>query len=459
MNGAPLTLLPYQRRWVCDPAAVRVAVKSRRVGLSWAQAYADVIRAARDGDVTYISYDLEMTEGYLDDCSFWLEQVDMQAQRFGARLTGKRTKSRLKLASGYGIEALASKARKLRSRGRAGAHFDIDEAAFINDLPAMLDAVQGATLWGATVAIWSTHNGADNPFALLIEQIEAGSLPYSLHRVPLKLALAEGLYQRIVALKRWRLRQDGADGMTDTASLPSWSPEAECKWELDLRARYPSAEAAAEELDCIARPVSSSWLDSGDVSACQDVAAGDPRQYHGGLTWIGYDLARRNDLSVLTVVEQWNELFWVREVRVMRDCKFADQQQVVDELIQRYRPLACWVDQTGMGEGIVEQLRARHGHRIEGILLVGKRRLEIAQVVRHLTEQRRVRYPCNQAYRADLLSLRHQSADGLRASRNKDQGHADRFWSVGLALAAAQSISQVIYSYRPVKRRIDYRIW
>ena len=47
-------LLPYQARWVQDPAPVKVCVKSRRIGISWTEAYDDVVHASSGaGSVTY----------------------------------------------------------------------------------------------------------------------------------------------------------------------------------------------------------------------------------------------------------------------------------------------------------------------------------------------------------------------------------------------------------------------
>ena len=55
-------LLPYQRRWVEDTAAVKVYEKSRRIGATWAEAADAVLAAARSGgiDVYYccISHNL-----------------------------------------------------------------------------------------------------------------------------------------------------------------------------------------------------------------------------------------------------------------------------------------------------------------------------------------------------------------------------------------------------------------
>ena len=48
MNGSTDSLLlPYQRRWIEDPAEWKIAEKSRRTGLTWAEAVAATLAAAK----------------------------------------------------------------------------------------------------------------------------------------------------------------------------------------------------------------------------------------------------------------------------------------------------------------------------------------------------------------------------------------------------------------------------
>ncbi|EEB33463.1 hypothetical protein [Desulfovibrio piger] len=55
----------YQKAWLGDKSPVKVVEKSRRIGLTWAQALDDVLKAStsgRDGmDVLYISFNQDMT--------------------------------------------------------------------------------------------------------------------------------------------------------------------------------------------------------------------------------------------------------------------------------------------------------------------------------------------------------------------------------------------------------------
>ena len=108
-------------------------------------------------------------------------------------------------------------------RGKQGRVI-IDEAAFVEDLPELLKAALALLMWGGQVIIISTHDGAENPFNELIQDVRAGNLPYSLHRITLDDALSAGLYRRICRVTK----QD-------------WTPEAEEAWRADLIKTYGDA--------------------------------------------------------------------------------------------------------------------------------------------------------------------------------------------------------------------------
>ena len=80
----------------------------------------------------------------------------------------------------------------------------IDEAAFHDDLAGLLKAALAFTMWGGCVRVISTHNGADSAFNELVNDIRAGRRPYSLHRITLEEAVAQGLYKKIAQKPRAR---------------------------------------------------------------------------------------------------------------------------------------------------------------------------------------------------------------------------------------------------------------
>ncbi|HZF99058.1 MAG TPA: hypothetical protein VEY92_12620, partial [Pseudoxanthomonas sp.] len=69
-------LLKYQQDWIADDSDLKVAEKSRRIGLTWAEAADNVLTASKsrpaDGmNVYYIGYNMDMAIEYIEACAMW----------------------------------------------------------------------------------------------------------------------------------------------------------------------------------------------------------------------------------------------------------------------------------------------------------------------------------------------------------------------------------------------------
>ena len=423
------TLLPYQKRWVADTAGLKVIEKARRIGLSWAEASDAVLHAGRatGGNVYYQSYSKEMTRGFIDDCADWARDLQLGAAVVGETLIrdGEQDVQAygIGLDSGREILAMTSAPRAFRSKGRPGDLGIVDEAAFVDNLGEVLKAALAFRVWGGRVHVMSTHNGEANPFAALLRDVREGVQPGSFHRVTFRDAIADGLYRRICKV-----------------TGETWTPEAEAAWEAGIRAEYGAN--AGEELDCTPAAGTGAWLAWGLIRAAQNAAAGDPAAYAGGRAFIGVDIARRRDLWVAVALERVGDVLWVRELIARQGIPFREQRDIVGDLDARYRPSRIAVDQTGMGEAVVEQLQDELGNlRVQGVLLTGPRRLDVATSLREALEDGRLRLPDDGELRRDLHSIRAEAgptgAPRLIAERADTDGHADRFWALALACAAA----------------------
>ena len=231
------TLLPYQTAWVRDPTPLAVIEKSRRIGISWAEAYHAVMHAGDGrGDIYYQSYDKDMTRGFIEDCADWVEHLNISAEAMGESFLDNEARDiqvfRINMGSGKKILAMTSSPRGFRSKGRPGDVAVIDEAAFVDDIDEVLKAALAFNTWGGRVRVISTHNGEANPFNALLRDIREGRQPGTLHRVTLREAVGQGLYSRIAAIT----------GQSDTT-------DAAHAWEAAIRAqiealRQPSQRSA-----------------------------------------------------------------------------------------------------------------------------------------------------------------------------------------------------------------------
>ena len=434
-DGLPL-LLGYQTRWMAETARFAVCEKGRRIGLSWADAAERVVYAAEGkGHILYMSYNKDMTETYISDCAAWARRFNLAIPAVIEETIITKDKEqihryRIECDSGKRILALSSNPRVLRSKGKPGDIVVIDEAAFCDDLPALLKAATAVAQWGGRVRIISTHNGEANAFNRLVSDIRAGRHPqYALHRITLDDAIAAGLARRVYSVT-------GRD----------WYAGAEQDWRQEIVSGYTDRDAADEELFCVPRQGGGAWLRWQWLHRAVHQQAGLPAHYAGGITYIGVDVARRNDLWVAVVLERVGDVLWLRQLCAERGITFRQQGDIIRRLTDTYRPIRIAVDQTGMGEAVVEQLQDAHGRvRVDGVLLSAPRRLAVATALRERFEDGTIRISGDRLLADDLHAIKaEQGVTGsprLVAARTGIDGHADRFWALALACAAAAEAS------------------
>ncbi|EEQ8885125.1 hypothetical protein ROB55_005252, partial [Escherichia coli] len=184
LPGDMPVFLDYQARWFEDESEVCIAEKSRRTGLTWAEAGRNVITAAkpkrRGGrNVFYVGSKQEMALEYISACALFsrafnqLADADVYEQTFWDRDKKEEILTYMIRFpnSGFKIQALSSRPSNLR-----GLQGDvvIDEAAFHESLDELLKAAMALTMWGARVRIISTHNGVDNLFNQYIQEAREG---------------------------------------------------------------------------------------------------------------------------------------------------------------------------------------------------------------------------------------------------------------------------------------------
>ncbi|MBU2550486.1 MAG: hypothetical protein KKB20_18915, partial [Proteobacteria bacterium] len=246
-------LLPYQRRWVRDRSSIKVMEKSRRIGISWAEAGDDALYAASEAgsDVWYIGYNKDMAREFIEDAAAWARHYQLAASALDeVVIDDERTDIlafRIRFPrSRHRVTSLSSRPTNLRGKqGRAV----IDEAAFHDDLPGLLKAALAFLVWGGDVRIISTHFGEANEFNSICQDVRAGRKNYSLHRVDFDQALDDGLCRRIFqVLGR------------------AWSPEAEARWREEIVDFY--GQDADEELFCIPSQGSGVFLTRALIETC-----------------------------------------------------------------------------------------------------------------------------------------------------------------------------------------------
>ena len=387
-------LLPYQQAWVADKTQVKLYTKSRRIGISWAEAAAAALTAARanGSNVTYICYDKDVTRQFVKDCAAWAKVYDLAASEIEESVEvfrdGDEDKSvlifRIYFASGFEVEAVAGTPRKLR--GRKGCVV-VDEAAFLDDLDAVVEAALALLVWGGSLHLITTYNGVDNAYYRLEQDVLAGKLPYSLHRTTFREAVSQGLYRRICLV----------------TNRP-WSPEAEEQWVAETYSFF--GDRAAQELDCVpaqsggkylplvlieramtpAAPVLTYQCPEGWAAQPQSVRENHAQDWLEAevlpvlesradpnlKTVCGLDFGRSGDLSVLNLAQVWENLTRATVLGLeLRNVPFEQQRQILWAVLRRSpKFVAGALDCRGNGQHLGEVTAQQFGYgRIHQVML------------------------------------------------------------------------------------------
>lgn len=214
LNPSEQLMLAYQGRWIGSGLGrgwkLRIAEKSRRIGVTWAEAYRQTTIAATSSGCNcfYVSTSQALGRDYIDVVAQWARGLERVRP---GKIIERILVDRVVFKSGYSVMAVTSSPRALRGKG---GDVVVDEAAHHLDLAEMLKAASAVGKWSPYgLTLISTHNGADSIFNQWAEEIRDGKRRGILHRVDLRDACVDGLYRRICSV----------NGML-------WTPERERRW-------------------------------------------------------------------------------------------------------------------------------------------------------------------------------------------------------------------------------------
>lgn len=510
---APSVLLAYQQEalTLAEAHQFLLVEKSRRIGLSFAFAPFSVLAASDASagqNVYYVGYNLDMAREFIGYCAEFTKQFEevrvaipskddalvvrredglftdtdgailasaedgdfatgqvVHEAQGGFLIKGDAGKSiktfRIDFPNGKAVAALPASPRAVR--GKQGI-FIIDEAAFHDNLEELVKAILAALMWGGRVIVISTHDGTDNYFNTLIEEIRAGKRAGHVHRITLKDAIADGLFRRICLVQG-----------------KEWTLEAEVAWEAAIRKTY--GDAAEEELDVI--PARGSGVYMARATIVEAMSGGLPviklrcpdgfeRMGEGyrrdwlreflesevkpwldsfdatRRTFMGQDFARTGDNSPVMFGQHDEYLRLVTRLTLeMRNVPFSDQEFVIEWLIRRVPNFAGGkMDGRGNGSALAEKMQQLFGFDvIEAVMASDKTYLAYMPLLKSGIEDRTFIIPHDEGVLDDFRMVklvrgvpkipdRAQSAkeDGKLVRRHGDTAIA----AMHLVAAAAQ---------------------
>jgi phage FluMu gp28-like protein len=160
-----------------------------------------------------------------------------------------------------------------------------------------------------------------------------------------------------------------------------------------------------------------------------------------GPLYLGVDIGRFRDLTVIWIVEKLDAMLYTRKIICLEKQTFEAQEAVLYPLLALPAVRRACIDQTGLGCQFVERARKKFNrYRVEGLTFNPVLKEKLAYKLRSAFEAGSLRIPDDRLLTADLRSIRKTvtASGNIRFEGERHQNsHADRFWAAALALEAA----------------------
>lgn len=450
-----MQLYPYQQRWIDDGTRFKAAVKSARIGYSYATGLEAMI--SEDAGCilrpnttwTILSASKAQSIEFVETCNKNIQLMGATAELFEEPFadflgTTDITQSRIQFPNGSRIIALPANPRT--ARGYPG-NAVLDEFGHHEDSYAIWAAIIRQTALGHKVRVLSTPNGEQGKFfdiardlgladgvAPSVLPVRKG--PWSGHWVDVHMAVREGCPINIKEMR---------EGVGDE---DTWS----------------------QEFCCAFLKATGAWLTLDLVAMCEDEGATvdlDPNFSQRGPLYCGIDVGRDHDATCCWLDERIGDVSWTRSVIWLYAMPFPKQAEILAPLVNICTRAA--IDKTGMGVGLFDLLNLKNEGRLMGVSFGGsndngvRMKTDLAIRIKKKFEQHKSRIPVSPQIRTELMSIKREatasgvSFDAPRIEvdtavaggvKKKKYAHADAFWAKALADFAAEA--------SPIELGIEY---
>ncbi|MGN0846822.1 MAG: terminase large subunit domain-containing protein [Kiritimatiellia bacterium] len=424
-------LLPWQRRWVADRARFKIGMWSRQTGKSFStacEAVTDCAAQPRGSTCLWVVLSAGERQAleWMQKARKWAEAVKATVDSYDeVRHAADALMAKAEIRFANGARIVAIPANPDTARGYS-ANLVLDEFA-IHERPfdiwaAIYPSITNPLTGEKRLRVVSTPKGRGNKFADLWEH----NANYSRHRVTIEDAAREGLKVDLAALR----------GGVDDDDV--WAQEYMCEF-IDSTSVLLTYEL---------------------IGACESDAIRDDG---ASPLYVGMDVGRRRDLSVIVTAAKLGDVLAVVAVDVLAKTPFADQLRILVGKARDRRVRGVAVDATGIGAMLAEEAARQLGGKCRGVEFTVKSKGEMYGLMRRRFEERSIRIPVERVLREDLHAVqRVVSSSGAvtySAPRSED-GHSDRAAALALTCLAAKGGGDYVAPFaaggvhNPDRRRI-----
>jgi phage FluMu gp28-like protein len=156
--------------------------------------------------------------------------------------------------------------------------------------------------------------------------------------------------------------------------------------------------------------------------------------------YVGVDIGRRRDLTVIWVASRTGDAFVTEAVYVLADTPFVEQERVLGAILGTHCVASCCIDEQGNGMQLAENMGRAFPGIVHGVTFTNPLKAEIAGRLRVAMETDSFFMPTDPDLTADFASIQRNitpAGNVQIAAPVSGSGHGDCFWAAGLTLHAA----------------------
>ena len=385
-------LYQYQKEFIKDNSRFRVWLKSRQIGATYGCSGECLVDAMSGMDQLIIS--ASETQALK-----WHGEIYKHAQKLGIALTGST--SEIKTPSGAIIYIFANNFRTIQ--GFSGSVWLDEFAWYMNPkriweafIPSITSIKAGETK--ARITVLSTPFEQDSLFHKLVLD-DTKYYMFSRHKTTIYDAVKVGLDVDIQVLK-------------DLFDEDSWATMYECQFVDDDSSFFPISliKSCVKDYNYYTPPKNA--------------------RLHSG-----YDIGRKKDLSVLSVLEKFDTRYTLCIQDTLKKASFESQRTHLKDHLNVFMNSYMCIDKTGIGMDLAEKMETKYPSRVDGIYFTASSKEMMVLNLKKMLEDKFITIPNDPILIADIHAIKRRAGQKRMlydADRNI-YGHADRFWSLALA--------------------------
>jgi phage FluMu gp28-like protein len=407
--------LKYQLAYIkCKRSCV--VKKGRQEGYTTAAAFKAVInRVFKQNNCVYSATDERLAKDFIDLCETWAKDLNISII--------SRTALELGLDVGTKVKIIGVSSNPAALRGMRNTDAIIDEYA-------SHEAGQGQELYDAVMPL-STHGGT-------IDFISTIATPYHKHeelfnhaeelglerfRVDVYDAVEQGLADIIYRKNHGKIdkpvediRKEFIENLKATAGASTWDREYLCK--------MPESGLGLIGSELYNSLMVKKW------------SSGLTGNYHP--LYCGWDIGRSKDLSVIWVVEYFDNKARLVAIKELSNVPYQIQLEEAIKIVGHNNMHKCCVDAGAIGSQLAEDLVRKFGTRVEKVFIGHSQKKDMFDRLQKWAEQARLELPDDPRIKEDICSMRRvfTPAGTEQYEGGTAFSHADFACSCALAIMA-----------------------